>query len=88
MRSFFHIFKNQNATTNDAVNRMIEAVLEIWLKSVISEKSSWLHSKQLPKIFELWKKLMIDASRRSSNHGSNDEEIMICEEAFPVSYLT
>jgi len=55
MRYFFHIFKNQNATTNDAVKRTIEAVTEIWLKSGIPMKSSWLHSKQLLKIFESWK---------------------------------
>ena len=53
---FFHIFKNQNDTTNDAVKRTIEAVTEIWLKSEISMKSSWMHSKQLLKNFESWKK--------------------------------
>ena len=42
MRYFFHIFKNQNSTTNDAI-----------------EKSSWLHSKQLLKIFNSWKKFVI-----------------------------
>ena len=33
-RYFFHIFKNQNATTNDAAKRTTkaEAVTEIWLK--------------------------------------------------------
>ena len=45
MRYFFHIFKNQNTTTNDAVKRMIEAETEIWLKSGISTESSWLHLK-------------------------------------------
>ena len=29
MRHFFHIFKNQNATTNDVLKRTIEAVTEI-----------------------------------------------------------
>ena len=28
-RYFFHIFKNQNNTTNDAVNQTIKAVIEI-----------------------------------------------------------
>ena len=50
MRFFFHIFKNQNATTNHDVKRTIEAVTEVWLKSVL--KSSWLHLKQFLKIFE------------------------------------
>ena len=35
MRYFFHIFKNQNETTNDAVKRTIESVTELWLKSGI-----------------------------------------------------
>ena len=30
MRNFSHIFKNQNAVTNDAVKRTIEAVTEIY----------------------------------------------------------
>ena len=51
----FLIFKNQNAATNDAVKRTIEAVTEIWLKSEIPMKSSWLHSKQLLKIFNCGK---------------------------------
>ena len=61
---FFQIFKNQNVTTIDAVKRTIEAVTEIWLKSEIPIKSSWLHSKLL-KSFESWKKFVIDASRKS-----------------------
>ena len=69
MRYFFHIFKNQNATTTDAVKQTIAAVIEIWLKSEIPIKSNWLHSKQLLKIFESWKKSMIDASRRNINYG-------------------
>ena len=43
MRYFFPFFKNQNARTNDAVKQTIEAVTEIWLKSGIPMKSSWLH---------------------------------------------
>ena len=58
MRYFFHIFKNQNATTTDAVKRTIEAVTEIWLKSGIPMESSWLHSKQLLNVFESWKKFL------------------------------
>ena len=58
----FSIFKDQNATTNDAVKRTTEAVTKIWLKSGIPMKSSWLHSKQILKIFKSWKKSMIDAS--------------------------
>ena len=54
--TFFRIFKNLNATANDAVERMIKAAIEIWLKSGIPIKSSWLHSKQLLKNFESWKK--------------------------------
>ena len=45
MHNFFHIFENQN--DNDAVKRTIEVVTEIWLKSGIRMKRSWLHSKQL-----------------------------------------
>ena len=56
MRYFFHIFKNQNATTTDAVKRTIEVVTEIWLKSGILMESGWLHSKQLLNVFESWKK--------------------------------
>ena len=52
MHYVFHIFKNRNATTNDAVKRTIEAVTEIWFKSGIYMKSSWLHLKPLLKIFE------------------------------------
>ena len=40
MRYFSHVFKNQNTTTSDAVERTIEAVTEIWLKSGIHMKSS------------------------------------------------
>ena len=86
MRYFFPFFKNQNARTNDAVKQTIEAVTEIWLKSGIPMISSWLHWKQLLKIFESWKKSIIDAFRRSINHGSNDREVMVCGLAFPVSY--
>ena len=57
MRYFFHIFKNQIAAKNDAAKRTIEAVTEIWLKLGILMQSSWLHSKQLLKIFKSWKKL-------------------------------
>ena len=46
----------------DAVKQMNEAVTEIWLKSGIPMKSSWLHSNHLLKIFESWKKSMIDAT--------------------------
>ena len=59
MHYFFRIFKNQN-DTNNALKQMIEAVPEIQMKTEIPMKSSWLHLKQLLKIFELWKKLMID----------------------------
>ena len=52
MHYFFAIFKNQNAITNDAVKRKIEAVTETWFKSQISIKNIWLHSKQLLKIFK------------------------------------
>ena len=54
MHYFFHIFKNRNATTNDAVKRTVEAVTEIWFKSGIHMKSRWLHSKPLLKIFFLY----------------------------------
>ena len=40
---------------NDAVTRTIETVTEIWLKSGIPRKSSWLHLKQPLNIFESWK---------------------------------
>ena len=52
MHYVFHIFKNQNATTNEAVKQTIGAATEIWLKSGIPVKNSWLHSKQLLKVFE------------------------------------
>ena len=54
MLYFIHFFKNQNVTANDAL-----------------KKSSWqsVHSKQLLKIFELWKKFMAEASRRSIKLG-------------------
>ena len=39
MRYFFYIFKDLNATKNDAVTQTIEAVTEIWLKSGIPMKS-------------------------------------------------
>ena len=54
--TFFIFFKNQNATTNDAVKRTIESETELRLKSGIPMKSSWLDSKQLLKIFDWWKK--------------------------------
>ena len=39
IRYFFHIFKTQNATTNnDAVKQTIQVVTEIWFKSEISIK--------------------------------------------------
>ena len=41
----------------DAVERTNEAVTEIWLKSGIPMKSSWLHSKHFLKSFELWKEV-------------------------------
>ena len=53
---FFHMFKNQNDTTNAAVKRTIEAATEIRNPYV---ESSWLHSNQLLKIFEWWKKSII-----------------------------
>ena len=65
MHYFFHIFKKQNATTNDAVKRTIEAVTEIWLRLGITMKSSWLHSKQILKkytyynFYVFWKTLRI-----------------------------
>ena len=57
MRYFLDIFKNQNDTAIDALKSTIEAVTEVWLKSGIPMKSSWLHSKQLRKIYVWWKKL-------------------------------
>ena len=66
MRYFFHIFKNQNATINDAVKRTIKARIKIWLKSVIPMKSSRLYSKQLLKIFELWKKIKKRYKRKNT----------------------
>ena len=85
--TFFTLFfKNQN-DTNDAVKQTIEAVTEIQLKLGIPMISIWLHSNQLLKIFESWKKSMIDASSRSINHGSNNREVMICGKAFAVNYL-
>ena len=46
----------------DAVKQTNEAVTKVWLKSGIPMKCSWLHSKHFLKIFELWKKSMIDAT--------------------------
>ena len=64
---FFHIFKNQNATTHDAVKQTMEAVTEICLKSGIPINSSWLHPKQLLKIFESWKKFKKVKLRKQDN---------------------
>ena len=77
MSHFFHIFRNQTAITNDAVQRTTEAVTKIWLKSGIPMKSSWLHSEELLKIFEPQKKFF-KSKKRNDNTQSNNRK-KFCE---------
>ena len=50
--TFFIVFKNQNATTNDAVKQAIEAVNEFWLKWGIPMKNTGLpHSGKVLDFF-------------------------------------
>ena len=56
---------------------MIEAVTEIWLKLKTSMKSSWLHSKQLLKIFESWEN--IKKSKKRDNNIERNNRKRFCE---------
>ena len=73
MRYFFHIFKNQNETTNDAVKRTIESVTEIWLKSGIHmRKVLAVAFKTTSENFWIMEKLMKSKKRDNNSEKKNN----------------
>ena len=86
MRHFFHIFKNQNATTNDVLKRTIEAVTEIWLNRKFLWKVIGCIQNNFWKFLNRGKNPWLMLSEEATIMKANDREVMICEKAFSVSY--